>query len=56
MNISREKDRSDAELLHWLLSQPAVKAQAFFWNHLSRTERKKAMLAAMTKERNHDQS
>ncbi len=41
---------TDAELLAWLLRLPAVKAQAYFWNHSSRTERKKAMRRDMAKE------
>ena len=34
---------TDSEILNWLLRQPAVKAQAYFWNYSSRRERKKAM-------------
>ena len=41
-----EKER----ILDWLLRQPAVKAQAFFWNYSSRTERRKAMMREMKKE------
>ena len=31
----------------WLLTLPAVKAQAYFWNNSSRSERKKAILRDM---------
>jgi len=41
---------SDAALFAWLLRLPAVKAQAYFWNHSSRTERKKAMRRDMAKD------
>lgn len=37
------REVTDAELFAWLLRLPAVKAQAYFWNYSSRTERKKAM-------------
>lgn len=40
----------DSELLNWLISLPAVKAQAYFWNYSSRRERRKAMLADMRKD------
>jgi len=40
---SAKASEADAELLAWLLRLPAVKAQAYFWNYSSRTERKKAM-------------
>ena len=40
----------NAEIFMWLLRQPAVKAQAYFWNYSSRRERRKAMLADMKKE------
>jgi len=36
-----------AALFDWLISLPAVKAQAYFWNHSSRSERKKAMRTDM---------
>lgn len=37
-------------IFDWLLRQPAVKAQAYFWNYSSRSERKKAMRRDMAKE------
>lgn len=40
-----------AELFDWLLAQPAVVAQAFFWNYSSRSERKKAIRNAMKEPR-----
>lgn len=45
-----EKAFDDQDILQWLLRQPAVKAQAYFWNYSSRTERKKAMRRDMVKE------
>lgn len=42
-------DAEKSALLDWLLRLPAVKAQAYFWNFSSRTERRKAMLADMRK-------
>lgn len=41
---------SRAELFSWILRQPAVIAQAYFWNYSSRTERRKAMLTDMKRE------
>lgn len=37
----------DSDILAWLLRLPAVKAQAYFWNYSSRTERRKAMKSDM---------
>lgn len=44
----------DAELLYWLLKLPAIKAQAYFWNHSSRSERKKAMKKDMDEDNRHE--
>jgi hypothetical protein len=48
-----ENRTTDESLFQWLLRLPAVKAQAYFWNYSSRTERRKAMLRDMRKD-NHD--
>lgn len=48
--MDKSANERDAELLAWLLRQPAVKAQAYFWNYSSRTERKKAMRKGMAME------
>lgn len=45
-----EQRTTDESLFQWLLRQPAVKAQAYFWNYSSRSERRKAILADMRKE------
>lgn len=42
---------ADSQLFAWLISLPAIKAQAYFWNYSSRRERRKAMLADMHKEK-----
>lgn len=49
-HVEAVKNRGKAALLDWLLRLPVVKAQAYFWNYSSRTERRKAMLADMKKE------
>lgn len=40
----------DELLFQWLLKQPALKAQAYFWNYSSRKERKKAMKKDMQRD------
>lgn len=36
-------DAEDANMFRWLMTLPPIKAQAYFWNYSSRTERRKAM-------------
>lgn len=52
MRLERElaECRKDAERLNKLVAMDAVGAQAIFWNNSSRTERKKAIDAAIAKE------
>lgn len=41
----------NSDILDFLLRQPAVKAQAYFWNYSSRRERRKAIKSDMDVER-----
>lgn len=37
----------NSAMFDWLMSQPTVKAQSYFWNYSGRKERRKAILKDM---------